>query len=504
MPFSALLNARYPIITNNSSSRSIQSVLQALIGFRTQVHVCQWGGLTLDGSMLSTTGVVINATQIACPVPDDAGMYVDDIKVAQLTIQIRYEEKDELENITFRFTPSPAFHPGVGIPIDYFSGTSLLLKLVDCTDRPGGDGCLACHTWHHTDDASNICGWCGDPDGGDEGACMTSVHCTSPFFDTTPCHADITACYPRPNLLDGNLCPIPLITSIYPEKGPLAGNTWVTISGSNLASALVYSFYERVGQASQNAQLLIYWGNVSTPATDACYIPDSDFFNFEEDIVNGPSGLGIPLFITTALADATRDITTISSIICLTPPGLALGKVDLCTEQGTSIPCEYTTRFVVQFEYTERPRLATMHPRRGPLGGGTRVVFTGTTLDAAELYISINGYMCIKTFAESNATHYVCRTTISDQVNSHSVITALVGYQDLDIGNLTHPFPTFYYYPDPAIICIDTMNFTITVRPHHHETAPVAEIPTVNLVIRGTSFGSATRDEQIQVYVTDY
>ncbi|MEV8254482.1 IPT/TIG domain-containing protein [Rhodoglobus sp. NPDC076762] len=155
---------------------------------------------------------------------------------------------------------------------------------------------------------------------GDAGTSFTVVSDTE-ITVTSPAHAagDVDVIIQHPagasNAGTFTYTPVPLISSLAPDFGPIAGGTVVTITGSEFTGATGVTF-------------------------------------------DGTDG-------TSFAVDSDTQIT-------VTSPAHALGAVDLIIERATGDSAPAT------FTYRGAPTVSGMTPSEGPVAGGTEVTITGT------------------------------------------------------------------------------------------------------------------------------
>ncbi|MBR0848152.1 IPT/TIG domain-containing protein [Bradyrhizobium diazoefficiens] len=116
--------------------------------------------------------------------------------------------------------------------------------------------------------------------------------------------------------------PPPVVTSISPTTGPVAGGTTVAITGTNLTGVTAVTFG-------------------ATPA-------------------------------------ASFTVNSATSIIATSPAGTGVVDVTVTAPGGTS-----ATLAADQFTYIARPTISSVSPAAGPLGGGTSVIITGADFSGA-------------------------------------------------------------------------------------------------------------------------
>ncbi|MDR6904849.1 hypothetical protein J2X63_000535 [Agromyces sp. 3263] len=242
---------------------------------------------------------------------------------------------------------------------------------------------------------------------------FTQVSATEVTFVTPP-HlpgpVDVTVT--TPGGVSGPLAftylPGPVILSLTPEVGPVAGGTLVTITGSGLTGATDVTIdgvpvaFTPVSDTEVTFVTPPHAAGpvdvvVSTPGGDTNPLP---FTYLDVPALTaltpdeGPTIGGTIVTITgTALAEATEvtidgvsvPFTQVSDteIAFVTPPHAA-GPVDVVviTPGGTSNPLPFT--------YVPAPVLTVLTPDEGPVAGGTPVTITGTDL-AGATEVTIDG-----------------------------------------------------------------------------------------------------------------
>ena len=194
------------------------------------------------------------------------------------------------------------------------------------------------------------------------------------------------------------------ITGITPVRGPIAGGTPVTITGTGFDAATAVTFGGVAGSAlTVNSDTSI---TVTTPAHAAGSVgvvvlsPGGDSapgdFEFVAPLTAstlnpdaGPVAGGTVVVITgTGFDDATGvtfdgvpgtafAVTSPTSITVTSPAHLTPGTVDVVVEGdfGNADPLD--------FEYFVAPTITLVDPTEGPVGGGTVVTITGTGFTGA-------------------------------------------------------------------------------------------------------------------------
>jgi uncharacterized repeat protein (TIGR03803 family) len=198
----------------------------------------------------------------------------------------------------------------------------------------------------------------------------------------------------------------PTVASVSPNKGPLAGGTSVTITGTNLANAAAVNFGAVSATILSDTDTQIV---VTSPAGDVgavdvkvvtaggtSAVASGDKFTYFGTrrvavkslgtSTGSPAGgttvtiKGIRLLGATAVNFGTALATIVSDtatqIVAISPAGVA-GMVDITvtTADGTSF-----TSSVDQFTYGGEPTVTAVSPGSGPKAAGTLVTITGANL----------------------------------------------------------------------------------------------------------------------------
>ena len=172
--------------------------------------------------------------------------------------------------------------------------------------------------------AGFTCGWCSNE-------CVVTEECSDTFFTTTA------------------MCPLPIIDSVQPNRGPTAGGTRVNISGTDLGAS-----YSDVIEVSLQSV---------TGTSVSCLLAG------EETYVLG------------------------RGIVCVTPSVMFGGNYVL----KVLIQRESITEVVSAPYSYEEPRLTAVHPAFGPKSGGIEVVISGSSLSIGNIQntcIQLNGVDC--------------------------------------------------------------------------------------------------------------
>ncbi|GMT23527.1 hypothetical protein PFISCL1PPCAC_14824 [Pristionchus fissidentatus] len=222
---------------------------------------------------------------------------------------------------------------------------SIAIEVYKCEEI--ADDCGLCLT---LDTTKFACGWC-------ESRCVAPSICPprSPFLNST------------------QLCTGPLVRSFSPKKGPLTGNTTMTIKGTNL------------GRSPADIKTIVV-------ANVECKIVPSEYI--------APS----TIVCITGAGQRQNDGRTIQGpiIVKLRPDGL-----------------EYTGISPDSFQYVE-PAISRVKPSSGPISGGTDLSFNGVDLDAGtEVDVTIGGEICV-VLSRSTST-LICRSPPGERMESRPI-----------------------------------------------------------------------------------
>ncbi len=200
----------------------------------------------------------------------------------------------------------------------------------------------------------------------------------------------------------------PTVSSVSPGAGPTAGETSVTITGTNLSEATAVRFgstsatsFEVIsptsitavspaeGAGTVDVSVTTSGGTSETGAGDKfSYVPPPTVTEVSPN--KGPLAGGTSVTITgkhlneatavkfgsTAASSVTADSET--SVTAVAPAGTGTVNVTVSTPGGTS-----GTGSADQFSYVPAPTVASVSPGAGPTAGGTSVTITGTNLSEA-------------------------------------------------------------------------------------------------------------------------
>nr|WP_269330251.1 IPT/TIG domain-containing protein [Kineosporia babensis] len=231
---------------------------------------------------------------------------------------------------------------------------------------------------------------------------------------------------------DYKYVPKPVITAVTPIRGPTAGGTTVTITGTNLSGASAVTFggtaatsfsvdsatqITAVAPAKTAGQVDV---RVTTTGGQSDVVSADQYTYVAVPTVTaispsvGQIGGGTTVTITgTALSNASvvkfgntngTSITanTATSLTVVAPAGSA-GTVDVTvtTPGGTS-----ANTTADDFTYVSTPTVTNVNPSSGSVSGGTSVTITGTG------FAGLSGAAAVK-FGGTNATSYTVNSTTS-------------------------------------------------------------------------------------------
>ncbi|MCE0539506.1 IPT/TIG domain-containing protein [Kineosporia rhizophila] len=234
---------------------------------------------------------------------------------------------------------------------------------------------------------------------------------------------------------DYTYVPKPVITAMNPTRGPTAGGTSVTITGTNLTGATGVSFGGTaatsfsVDSATQitavapagSAGPVDVRVNTSGGQSDVVTADEYTYVAVPTvsglspsvgDLAGGTSvtisGTGLANATAVKFGNASAAITAnTGTSITVTAPAGSAGTVDVAvtTAGGTS-----ANTSADNFTYVTQPTVTNVAPSSGPSAGGTSVTITGTG------FAGLTGAAAVK-FGNANATSYT--------VNSPTSITAI-------------------------------------------------------------------------------
>jgi len=223
----------------------------------------------------------------------------------------------------------------------------------------------------------------------------------------TPSHAagevDVMVTTPggASNAMPYTYVPAPVLTSLDPDKGPTAGGTLVTVTGTDLAGATgvtvdgaPVTFTQVSGteitfttdpHAAGAVNVVVTTAGGPSNALPFTFVPAPVITSLAPD--QGPTGGGTLVTITgTDLAGASEvsvdgvslPFTQVSGTqVTFTTAAHAAGPVDVTvtTAGGESGPMTFT--------FVPAPAITSLAPDHGPTAGGTSVAITGTDLAGA-------------------------------------------------------------------------------------------------------------------------
>ncbi len=203
---------------------------------------------------------------------------------------------------------------------------------------------------------------------------------------------------------------LPTVSKISPAGGPLAGNTMVTITGTNFSNDATVSFGSTAATSvtvvsptmitcTSPAETAGVVDVLVTTAAGASAKSTNDKFTYADvPTVTAISPAGGPLAGKTMVTitgtnfvspptvmfgnAAATSVTVVSPtmITCMSPMAASSGDVDVtvATVGGTS-----ATSFADQFTYFAVPAVTVINPSMGPLAGNTSVLISGTDFNGA-------------------------------------------------------------------------------------------------------------------------
>ncbi|NBP52541.1 MAG: transporter, partial [Actinobacteria bacterium] len=197
----------------------------------------------------------------------------------------------------------------------------------------------------------------------------------------------------------------PTVTTITPSAGPTAGGTLITIAGTNLLGSTVtvggnpativstaaasITATTPTGTAGAKTVIVSAAGGTATKTSGFTYVEAPTIASITPS--SGPLTAGTSITITgTNLtgasvkiggAAATSVVATATSITAKAPAGTAGAKaVEVTTLGGTAT-------LAGGYTHVARPVITTVTPTAGPLGGGTTITITGTSLANATVKV---------------------------------------------------------------------------------------------------------------------
>ena len=190
-----------------------------------------------------------------------------------------------------------------------------------------GELATSCSSCLGSNVAGFECGWCSSE-------CTVIEECTADFSTTT------------------DVCPRPEISSVQPNRGPVAGGTRVVINGTNLGAAFSDIAQVRLRSVTGTNVSCSLAGEMES------YVP------------------GLIIACETEAVNSTGDHFL---------------EVEVLRVESSS------QLAIVKFEI-EQPTLSGVEPPFGPKSGGVSVVISGTALDTGnkeETTVTLNGVNCV-------------------------------------------------------------------------------------------------------------
>ncbi|PWN00886.1 hypothetical protein DJ010_21410 [Nocardioides silvaticus] len=298
--------------------------------------------------------------------------------------------------------------------------------------------------------------------------------------------------------------PVPVLTSIAPASGPVAGGTSVVVKGTGFTGATKVLFGTApatrftVNSATQitavsppsatpGAQAITVTtaGGVSAAVTAAAFTyaapapavtsiaPSSGPIAGGTDVVikgTGFTGATKVLFGTAPAASFTVDSATQITAVSPTSATTGLRAVTVTTASGTSAAVT-----AAAFTYTAPvPVLTSIAPSSGPIAGGTAVVITGTGFSGATR-VKFGNAGLAPSFTVDSATQITAISPPSTAIGLRAITVTTPGGTSayVDAGGFT------YTAPAPSVT---------TISP---SSGPLSG--GTNVVITGNNFTGATR-----------
>jgi hypothetical protein len=258
------------------------------------------------------------------------------------------------------------------------------------------------------------------------------------------------------------VAPVPVVLSLAPASGPMAGGTTVTLSGLGFTGATKVLFGAvagtKVSVTNDTTLTVVSPASKTAGAVDVTVttaggtspVWTGDEFTYQTPAPmvtsiapsSGPVGGGTMVTITgsnftgsTSVAfgtNAASSVTVMSAtqIKAVSPPGSGSVHVTVTTSAGTS-----TTSAADVFTYVAPPTVTGITPRFGSIAGGTSVIINGTGFQAGAS-VTIGGVPA-GNVSVSNAT------TLSAVTGAHAspgAVDVVVTNPDAQAGTLTGGF----------------------------------------------------------------
>ncbi|MFA7267307.1 MAG: IPT/TIG domain-containing protein, partial [Candidatus Nanopelagicales bacterium] len=309
--------------------------------------------------------------------------------------------------------------------------------------------------------------------------------------------------------------PLPAITTIDPNKGPVAGGNTITITGSNLTAATVQIDGNSCAPATVNlagtsltcpvpagtapgavdVTVTTTAGGTTTSTGGYTYVGLPSAAVIAPS--SGPTAGGQTVTITGTNFEFATDVTiggtactnlmwnaNAQELTCTTPPGTAGSTTVLITTPGGTTTTNYT--------YVPAPTVSAIDPDIGPLTGGQSVTITGTNLTGAT--VTIGGNVCTNPLVGEGGTTVTCAVPAGDEVGPTDVlITTPAGGSVETTGGYT-------YYAAPVVVGIEpdqgplTGGNTITLTGEYLEFATEVQVDGQDCVSFTWNSNNATLD----------
>jgi hypothetical protein len=209
---------------------------------------------------------------------------------------------------------------------------------------------------------------------------------------------------------------LPTITQVTPDRGPTAGGTLLTVKGTSFLpgrTGVTVSGYGCQPLVIQDSTTLTCLAppnlagpkdlTVATPggrSLPAVYVYEDTPKLAAVSPNEGPTAGGTTIALTGSsfvAGDTTvtvggvpctgLTVTSDSSATCVTPAGVAgTAEVWLSTSGGTDGPGYFT--------YDNVPKVTSVKPGQGPLGGGTTITVTGSSFIVGATTVTVGGNPC--------------------------------------------------------------------------------------------------------------
>lgn len=241
------------------------------------------------------------------------------------------------------------------------------------------------------------CGWCKETN-----SCQISEHC------------------PQRTLVRSDTCPNPQILSFEPTSGPFEGGTNITIKGINLGRT-----FEDIAN-----------GVVIEVTNEDIKLGQIDCIPFRE------------LYIRTSQITCQLTSPVNNSLQSIIPDASLTGIISV------RVTNDYVTRATSRFSFVN-PHIISIHPSKGPISGGTKLVLWGLDMNAgsfAEAFIGSSPCRII----ERKPGNAECITSQAERAGEQRVV------MKFDYGErLFHDY-NFLYVDDPEVETVSSSQISIS------------------------------------------